>query len=454
MAGILDNTGVRVYNRKTGRMHNMDNKKTGNVMALIPVGVFLILYLGTGVYFEYISPGKDRMGFYVISVVVAFSIALVVAFLQNRKKTFEEKIHLCAQGIGDDNIVIMLFIFLMAGAFSGIASKAQGAVSTANLLLSIIPPGFALPGIFIIACLISMAMGTSVGTITVLVPIAEEISRNGNYLLPLCVGTVVGGAMFGDNLSFISDTTIAATKTQGVEMKDKFRTNLRVALPAAVLTLIILIIMSFAGKSVNVGNFEYNIFQALPYFIVLILAMLGINVFLVLGLGIILFAIIGAATGTLNYETLFIAMGDGTSGMFETMIVAILVASIGSLVRENGGFEAILNLIEKHFSGKRGGTWGIVILTVLVDIATANNTIAIVMAAPVAKDITEKYGIDPKKTASLLDTSSCIAQGIIPYGAQLLVAASICGIASINIIPFLFYPFLLAVFTVISIIKD
>ena len=432
----------------------MDNKKTGNAKALLPIGVFLILYLGTGVYFEYIAPREDRMGFYIMSVVVAFSIALVVAFIQNRGKTFEEKIHLCALGIGDDNIVIMLFIFLMAGAFSGIASKAQGAVSTANLLLSIIPSGFALPGLFIIACLISMAMGTSVGTITVLVPIAEEISRNGNYLLPLCVGTVVGGAMFGDNLSFISDTTIAATKTQGVEMKDKFRMNFKVALPAAILTLIILIVMSFLGQSVNVGNFEFNIFQALPYFMVLVLALLGVNVFIVLGLGIILFVIAGAITGTLTYETAFIAMGDGTSGMFETMIVAILVASIGALVRENGGFEAILNSIEKHFSGKKGGSWGIVILTMLVDIATANNTIAIVMAAPIAKDITEKYDIDPKKTASLLDTSSCIAQGIIPYGAQLLVAASICGIASISIIPFLFYPFLLAVFMVISIIKD
>jgi len=425
--------------------------KKGNGAALLPVAVFLVLYLGTGIYFEYISPLEDQMGFYIMSVVVAFSIALVVAFLQNRSKTFEEKIHLCALGIGDDNIVIMLFIFLMAGAFSGIASKAQGAVSTANLLLSVIPSGFALPGLFIIGCFISMAMGTSVGTITVLVPIAAEISKNGNYLLPLCVGTVVGGAMFGDNLSFISDTTIAATKTQGVEMKDKFKTNLKVALPAAVITLAILVVVSFSGRSVNVGQFDYNIFQAAPYFIVLLLALLGINVFLVLGVGIILFAIVGALTGTLTYHSAFVAMGDGTSGMFETMIVAILVASIGALVKENGGFEAILNTIEKHFSSRKGGSWGIVLLTILVDIATANNTIAIVMAAPIARDITEKYGIDPRKTASLLDTSSCVAQGIIPYGAQLLVASSICGISSMSIIPFLFYPFLLAVCMIVSI---
>ncbi len=429
----------------------MNEEKKGKISALLPIVVFLVLYLGTGIYFEYISPSEDQMGFYIMSVVVGFSIALVVAFLQNRGKSFDEKIHLCALGIGDDNIVIMLFIFLMAGAFSGIASKAQGAVSTANLLLSIIPAGFALPGLFLIGCFISMAMGTSVGTITVLTPIAVEISKNGNYLLPLCVGTVVGGAMFGDNLSFISDTTIAATKTQGVEMKDKFRTNLKVALPAAILTLVILVVISFSGQNVNVGTFEYNIFQAAPYFIVLILALFGMNVFLVLGLGIILFLIVGAATGTLTYQTAFVAMGDGTAGMFETMIVAILVASIGALVKENGGFKAILDTIEKHFSGKKGGSWGIVFLTMLVDIATANNTIAIVMAAPIAKDITEKYGIDPKKTASLLDTSSCVAQGIIPYGAQLLVAASICQISSMSIIPFLFYPFLLAVSMIISI---
>ncbi len=429
-----------------------ENKKE-NGAALLPVAVFLILYLGTGIYFEYVAPVEDQMGFYIMSVVVAFSIALVVAFLQDRKKSFDEKIHICAEGIGDDNIVIMLFIFLMAGAFSGIASKAQGAVSTANLLLSVIPSGFALPGLFLIACLISMAMGTSVGTITVLAPIAAQISKNGNYLLPLCIATVVGGAMFGDNLSFISDTTIAATKTQGVEMKDKFRTNFRVALPAALITLAILIVMSFGGRSVDVGNFEYNIFQAAPYFVVLVLAILGINVFLVLGIGIVLFVIVGAVTGTLSYVTAFVAMGDGTSGMFETMIVAILVASIGALVKDNGGFEAILSFIEKHFSGKKGGSLGIIFLTALIDIATANNTIAIVMAAPIARDITEKYGIDPKKTASYLDTSSCIMQGVIPYGAQLLVASSICGISSMSIIPFLFYPFLLAICLFISMIR-
>ena len=429
-------------------------EKTPNKRALLPIAVFLILYLGTGIWYEYIRPTEGQMGFYIMSVVVAFSIALIVAFMQNPALKKKKKIHCCAQGIGDDNITIMLFIFLMAGAFGGIAKQAGGAVSTANLLLSIIPGSFAVPGLFLIACLISMAMGTSVGTITVLVPIAAEVAVNGGFSLPMCIGTVVGGAMFGDNLSFISDTTIAATKTQGVEMKDKFRTNIRIALPAALITLVILIVLSLRGEAVSVGTFDYNLLQAVPYFVVLILAILGINVFIVLGIGIILFMLAGAFTGTLTYITAFTSMGSGTSGMFETMIVTILVASIAALIRENGGFAAILDFIEKHFSSKRGGMIGISLLTAMMDIATANNTVAIVIAAPIAKDISQKYNIEPEKTASLLDTCSCILQGIIPYGAQLLIAASLAGISSITIIPFLYYPFLLAVFVLISILRE
>ncbi|MBQ9618346.1 MAG: Na+/H+ antiporter NhaC family protein [Oscillibacter sp.] len=430
------------------------NEKTPNGKALLPILVFLVLYLGSGIWFEYVRPVEGQMGFYIMSVVVAFSIALAVALVQNRTLSFDEKIHLCATGIGDDNITIMLFIFLMAGAFGGIAKQAGGASSTANLLLDIIPGSFAVPGLFLIACLISMAMGTSVGTITVLVPIAAEVSRNGGFSLPLCVATVVGGAMFGDNLSFISDTTIAATKTQGVEMKDKFRTNARIAFPAAILTLAVLVAVALTGNAVSVGEFEYNIIQALPYFVVLALALAGLNVLLVLGVGIGLFLIAGAATGSLTYISAFTAMGDGTTGMFETMIVTILVASIGALIRENGGFAAILAFIRKRFSGKRGGMLGIALLTSLMDISTANNTVAIVMAAPIAKEISAEYRIEPEKTASLLDTCSCVMQGIIPYGAQLLIAASLSGLSSVAIIPFLFYPFLLALFVLVSIARE
>ena len=429
-------------------------KKKPNPIALLPIVVFLVLYLGVGIYFEYIHPVEGQMGFYVMSVVVAFMIALVVAFLQNGKVSFDDKMKICAKGIGDENITIMIFIFLIAGCFSGIAKEAGGAASTANLLLSIIPGKFAIPGLFLIACLISMSMGTSVGTISVLAPIAVTVAQNGGFNLPFCIGTVVGGAMFGDNLSFISDTTIAATKTQGVEMKDKFRANFRIALPAAVITFIILIVYAVVGREARIGTFEYSIPQALPYFIVLAMALVGINVVVVLGTGIVLFMIVGALTHSLSFMTAFTSMGAGSSGMFETIIVTILVASIGALMDEHGGFEAILDFIKIHFGGKRGGMVGISLLTILVDIATANNTVAIVLAAPIAKQISEEYKISPIKTASLLDTCSCIAQGIIPYGAQLLVAASLAGISSMKIIPFLYYPYLLAVFVVISIIID
>ena len=429
------------------------NEKKANGRALLPILVFLVLYLGTGIWYEYIRPVEGQMGFYIMSVVVAFGIALTVAMLQNRSLSFDEKIHVCAQGIGDDNITTMLFIFLMAGAFSGIAKQAGGAVSTANMLLAILPGNFAVPGLFLIACLISMAMGTSVGTITVLVPIAVEAAAGGGFSLPLCVSSVVGGAMFGDNLSFISDTTIAATKTQGVEMRDKFRVNFRVAFPAAVITFAILVVIALTGRGTAVSSGDFNVLQAIPYFIVLVLAIVGINVFIVLGAGIVLFLIVGVSTGMLNYMSAFSAMGNGTTGMFETMIVTILVASTAALIRENGGFEAILAFIRRSFRGKRGGMLGVALLTGLMDVATANNTVAIVIAAPIAKNIAEEYDIDPRQTASLLDTCSCILQGIIPYGAQLLIAAGLSGVSSLSLIPWLFYPFLLAAFVLLSIAR-
>ena len=431
-----------------------DRKVKANGWALIPIAIFLVLYLGNGIFFEYICPVEGQMGFYVVSVVLAFSISLIFAFIQNRKLSFDEKIHLCATGIGDDNIVIMLFIFILAGAFSGIASAAGGATSTANMLLNIIPKGFEVPGLFFIACLISMAMGTSVGSITVLVPIAVAISSNGGLSLPLCVGAVVGGSMFGDNLSFISDTTIAATKTQGVAMKDKFKTNIKVSLPAAIITFAILVIYSFMNKGETIGNFDFNMWQAIPYFLVLMLSIIGINVFLVLLIGILLFVLVGIITGSLVYATALSSIGTGISGMFETMIVTILVASITSLIRNNGGFEAILAFIRKRAKSRVGGMLGIFSLTAFMDIATANNTVAIVVAAPIAKEIGDEYGVEPKKVASLLDVSSCIMQGIIPYGAQLLVASSIAGIPSFNFIPYLIYPFVLCLFVIISIVFD
>ncbi len=439
-------------------------KKRPNAKALLPILVFLVLYLGSGIYYEYINPPEGGMGFYIMSVVVAFVVALIVAFLQNKKLNFDEKIHVCAQGIGDDNITTMLFIFLLAGAFSGIASEAGGSSSTAQLLLDIIPAEFAIPGLFIIACLISMAMGTSCGTITVLAPIAVNVAIDAGLSLPLCVASIVGGAMFGDNLSFISDTTIAATKTQGVQMKDKFRANFKIALPAAILTLAILVVICLSGDPATINAEPYNVWQAIPYFVVLIAALCGINVFIVLGAGTVLFFIVGLLTGSLTVDTAFSALGGGTSGMFETMVVAILVAAIGALIKENGGFESILAFIRRTFKSKKGGAFGIGLLASLMDIATANNTIAIVVSGPIAKDISEEYEIAPERTASLLDIFSCVWQGIIPYGAQLLIASSLAtgvltekglgALSSLDIVPYLFYPFLLLACVVVSIIFE
>ncbi len=427
-------------------------KKESNAAALLPIVVFLIFYLGSGIYFEYIHPVEGGMGFYIMSAVVAFMFGLVVAFIQNRDLDFDEKIKICATSIGDENITTMLFIFLMAGAFSGVAQGAGGATSAANLLLSIIPADFAIVGLFVIACIVSMAMGTSCGTISVIVPVAMNVALGADLNLPLCVGAVIGGSMFGDNLSFISDTTIAATKTQGCKMKDKFRENFPIALPAAIITIIILIVISIKNGGADVGQFDYNIWQALPYFGILVIALCGINVFIVLGAGIVSYFIVGIATGAATVAETFSSMGGGVSGMYETMIVTILVASMSGLIKENGGFESILQFIKRNFKGSRGGQAGVALLTSLMDVATANNTVAIVAAGPIAKDISKEFDITPQRTASIMDIFSCVWQGIIPYGAQLLIASGLAGISSLSIIPFLFYQFLLFISAILFII--
>lgn len=417
----------------------------GKISALFPIAVFLVLYAGSGIYYQYIK--GEEQGFYVMSVVVAFTIALAIALLQNRMLTFQEKLQVMASGVGDENIVIMILIFLFAGAFSSVATAAGGSESVAYFLLSIIPSKQIVLGFFLIACILSMAMGTSTGTITVLVPIAVKAAQAAELNIAVILATIIGGAMFGDNLSFISDTTIAATKTQGCEMKDKFKENFKIVLPAAVATAIVLLLTS--GGAGDVAAKEYNILQAMPYFLVLLLALLGINVLIVLGTGIIVFALIGMITQPgFTLPVLFTSMGSGTSGMFETIIVAVLVAALGALMKKNGGFLFILQWIKKVFRGKSGGLLGIATLSSIMDIATGNNTVAIVMAAPIAKDISQEYQISSKKTASMLDIFSCIWQGIIPYGAQMLIAIGLAGefgISAFDVIPHLYYLFFLAI---------
>lgn len=427
--------------------------KKGNVKALLPIGVFLVLYLGLGILFEYIL-GKE-MGFYNIPIVAVFLVAILVAVLQNRSLDFDKKMAIMGQGVGDKNIIIMILIFFTAGMFSSIVGR-SGAQSVAYFLLSIVPAKFAVPMIFIIACFVSTAMGTSVGTITLLTPIAVEIALVSGYNPALCIGTVMGGSMFGDNLSFISDTTIAACNGQGCQMKDKFRENFWIALPAAIATLFIVFFLT-AGHNAELVLGEYNLLQILPYVLVLIGGIIGINVFVVLLIGIISGSIIMLATGAADgFFGLLGSMGSGISGMYETATVAILVAALCALIRVYGGFDALLYGIKKVFKGKKGGQLGMGVLVGLMDIATANNTVAIVMANPIAKEMAGEYGVSPKKTASLLDTFSCVFQGIIPYGAQMLVAISQakaldCSLSAFEIIPFLIYPFLLLISSLVFI---
>lgn len=427
--------------------------KKGNALALLPIGVFLVLYLGLGILFEYVL--KIEMGFYNIPIVVAFLVALLVACLQNKQYNFDQKLEIMGRGVGDKNIFTMILIFLEAGIFVGVVGR-ESAESVAYFMLSLIPSQFAVCVLFVVSCFVSLAMGTSVGTITLLTPIAFAVSKASGFDLALCVATVVGGSMFGDNLSFISDTTIAACNGQGCQMKDKFRENFGIALPAAIVSLVLILIMSLNSKISGTINHDYNLVQVIPYILVLIGGIIGINVFVVLLLGIVSGSLIMLLTGSVQATALLSNMGAGASGMFETIIVTVLVSAICALIRENGGFDALLSGIKKVFHGKRGGQIGMGALVGVLDVATANNTVAIVMANPIAKEIAKEYGISEKKSASILDTFSCVVQGILPYGAQMLVAisavASIGGqISALEIIPKLYYPYLLLVSSLIAI---
>ena len=419
------------------------NKVKPNGLALLPIIVFLILFIGIGVV------QKD---FYSMPAVIGFLIALAVAFLQTRGISFNEKISIIAKGVGDDNIITMCLIFLVAGAFSGSVSAAGGVSSTVNLGLSLLPPGIAVIGLFVIGCFISISMGTSMGTIAALAPIAMGISEKTDFPIAICIGAVVSGAMFGDNLSMISDTTIAAVRTQGCDMRDKFRKNFLIVLPAAIATIVILFFMTSGAHFTVSKDLDYNIFQVIPYILVLVTALIGLNVFIVLIGGIAFSVIAGLATGAMKVSQIFTSMGKGATGMYDITVISILVACISALVKYNGGFAFILENIHKHIHSYKGAEFGVAALVGLIDCATANNTVAIVIAGPIAKEISDDYGIEPARTASLLDMFASVFQGIIPYGAQLLSAASLTGLSSFDIMPYLFYPYLMAVCGIVSII--
>ena len=436
----------------------MDPKERikGNPIALLPIGVFLVLYLGVGLVFEYVL--RIEMGFYKIPIVIVFLVALLVAFLQNRSLKFDDKLAVVAKSVGDKDIITMILIFLAAGVFVGVTGR-DSAEAVAYFLLSVTPAKAAVAVLFVAACFVSVAMGTSVGTITLITPIAVAVANVSGFSLPLCIGSVMGGAMFGDNLSFISDTTIAACNSQGCEMRDKFRANFKIALPAAVVTLVIILVLSFGTDVSHIQTPEYNLLLLIPYVLVLLGGICGINVFVVLLIGIFSGLIMTLLTGISDLITILEGMGTGASGMFETIMVTLLVSAMCGLIRVFGGFEALLAVIRKTFKGRVGGRLGVGLLVGTMDIATANNTVAIVMAGPIAKQISQEYGISPKESASLLDTFSCIFQGVIPYGAQMLVAVSTAvslgsTVSAFDILPCLFYPYILALSTLAFVLLD
>ena len=428
--------------------------KKGNPWALLPILCFLVVFIGMGVWLN---------DFYAMPAIVGFLIALGVAFCQNRKRSFSEKMEDVTHSMGDSNVMIMCLVFVMAGGFSGAVQAAGGVDSTVNFSLSILPPSVAVAGLFIIGCFISTAMGTSVGTIAALAPIAVGISDKTGIAGALCIGAVVSGAMFGDNLSMISDTTIAATRTQGCEMKDKFRENFKIVLPAAVISLVLFLILASGGDYTFTGDRSYNLFKILPYLVVLIGALLGMNVFVVLALGIVLSLVVGVATGAFAWTDMFRVVFEGPDGaggiknMYDITVISIVVAGIIGLVKANGGIDFILNGIKKRVKTPKGAQLGIAALSSLVDISTANNTVAIVMAGPIAKDISKEFSISPKRTAAILDIFTSVWQGIIPYGAQILYAcagAAAVGmtLSPVELFPYLFYPILMGISAVVFIL--
>lgn len=421
----------------------MVKNQNGNPWALLPFIVFLILFIGSGVI---------TGDFYSFPVIVAITIAAGVALVMNRKESFDKKVDIFCTGAGNSNIILMVLIFLLAGAFSEVA-KGMGAVeSTVNMALSVVPQNLLIVGIFVIACFISLSMGTSMGTIVALAPIGVGISEQTDISMALTMAALIGGAMFGDNLSFISDTTIAAVRTQGTKMKDKFKMNFLMVLPAAIVTCIILGVMTLGADGVISAQQDYSWLKIFPYLLVLILALVGLNVFIVLALGIIFAGAVGLIDGSYSIVTLIQKVGEGMAGMYEISFLAVLIAGMVAVIQHNGGIDYLLNVVTRNIKSKKGAEFGIAGLVSVTDLSTANNTISIIIAGPLAKNIATQYGIDPRRSASILDVFSCSIQGLIPYGAQLLVAAGVAKISPLSILPYSYYPALIGICAIIAIL--
>ena len=419
-----------------------DKIRNSGLLALSPLAVFLGIYLVSSLI------AKD---FYKIPIAAAFLIASAYALLISKKAPIEDKIAVFSRGAGHKNVLLMLWIFILAGAFAETARQIGAIDATVSATLNILPPSMLFVGLFLASCFISMAIGTSVGTIVALVPVAAGIASESGFDTGFVTAIVAGGAFFGDNLSFISDTTIAATKTQGCLMSDKFKVNLKIVAPAALAVAVMYIIIG-RGASFSAPEDPVNWTRLIPYVLVIGLAMSGVNVIEVLAIGIGVNAIIGFCQGTLTWTTWLGSIGTGIAGMGDLIIVTMLSGGMLEVIRENGGIDYLVRILTKGIRGKRGAEFSIAALVSMANVCTANNTIAILTTGRIAKDITTRFGLDPRKTASILDTFSCMIQGLLPYGAQMLMASGLAGISSLSIIKYLFYPYTMGAFAVLAIL--
>ena len=427
---------------------NLLKEREASGIALLPLLLFIVIYLGAGIILQ--SKGV-AMAFYQFPSVVAMTIAVVVAFIMYHKTGINENFSLFARGAGEENIMTMLMIFLLAGAFSSVAGAMGGVQSTANLGLTIIPARFIVPGIFVIAAFLSTATGTSMGTVGAIVPIAYQMGKTADLNMAFVMAAVMTGAMFGDNLSMISDTTIAATRTQGVQLKDKFRTNAWLSLPSAVIAIVLMILFGDAGSSV--GTLDYSVVKIIPYILVLVLALIGMNVFAVLIIGIVSAALVGVGTGAITFMDVAGKIWAGYQGMIEVFLLSMFVGGLAEMTKHYGGLKWLIQKANKFFKGPKSASVGIAVLTAIIDAATANNTVSIIVNGEIAKEISRKYKIDPRRTASFLDIFSCIMQGFIPYGAQFLMVASLTKntVNPTDMIPYNWYLMILAVVSIISV---
>ena len=419
----------------------MINHKKG-LLALSPLLVFILLYLVTSIV---------SGDFYKVPITVAFMVASIFAIIMSGGYPLNKRIEIYSKGASTDNMMMMLWIFVLAGAFANAAKQMGSIDATVNMTLSVLPSNMLLAGLFLASCFISISIGTSVGTIVALAPIAAGIASSTGSSMPFVVAVVVGGSFFGDNLSFISDTTVVATRTQECKMADKFRVNFFIVAPAA---LLILAAYVFLGWNIHTlaATPSVSYYKIIPYMAVLICAVFGMNVMAVLTIGLVLTGVIGIADGTYDVYGWLSSMGNGITGMGELIIITMMAGGLLEMIRANGGIEYIIRIITQHVSSKRGAELTIAFLVSLVDVCTANNTVAILTVGGISKQIGDKYGVDKRKAASILDTFSCAAQGLIPYGAQLLMAAGLAKINPVSIVPYLYYPFLIGIFALLSIL--